>query len=155
MRKTIMRAVRRIDALLADYGSVHRTRGNLACHAVGITLIVFGLLSMLHAIRISGFLTGSEIFVAAGFVYYLTLDAALAVAILVAAGLLAALARAVGDWRVGAAAFLVGWIFQGIGHAIYEKKSPAFFRNLVHLAVGPAYLLNELLHIRPAVRRAA
>ena len=28
----------RIDALLADYASDHRTRGNLVCHTIGITL---------------------------------------------------------------------------------------------------------------------
>ena len=43
----------------------------------------------------------------------------------------------------------MGWIFQGIGHAVYEKRSPAFLRNLVHLLVGPAFLVNEALHVRP------
>ena len=42
--------MRKIDTLLADYGSHHRTRGNLVCHAFGITLIVFGILSMLGRI---------------------------------------------------------------------------------------------------------
>ena len=46
------------------------------------------------------------------------------------------------------AAFVAGWIFQGIGHARYEKKSPAFFKNLLHLLVGPIFLWNELLHVR-------
>jgi uncharacterized membrane protein YGL010W len=35
--------MKRVDALLADYGSHHRARGNLVCHAFGITLIVFGI----------------------------------------------------------------------------------------------------------------
>jgi uncharacterized membrane protein YGL010W len=51
---------------------------------------------------------------------------------------------------MGAAAFVLGWIFQAVGHAVYEKNSPAFFRNLVHLLVGPAYLVNKVLRIRPA-----
>jgi len=141
--------MRRIDALLADYGSHHRTRGNVACHALGVTLIVFGVLSLLHAVPIAGPLTGSELLIAAGFTYYLTLDAPLALPILGAAAILDALAHAVGDWRIGAAAFAVGWGFQAVGHAVYEKNSPAFFRNLVHLMVGPAYLVNELLRLRP------
>jgi hypothetical protein len=37
--------VKRVDALLTDYGSHHRTRGNLVCHAFGVTLIVFGIIS--------------------------------------------------------------------------------------------------------------
>jgi len=57
--------MRRIDALLADYGSSHRTRGNLACHAVGITLIVFGTLAMLDAVRLSGWWTAAEVLIGA------------------------------------------------------------------------------------------
>ncbi|HEY3205003.1 MAG TPA: Mpo1-like protein [Thermoanaerobaculia bacterium] len=141
--------MRRIDALLADYGSCHRTRGNLISHTVGITLIIFGCLSMLHAIPIAGFWTASEILLAVGVLYYLTLDVLLAAAVFGAAVILDLAVRAVSSWRLGAAAFVVGWIFQAIGHAVYEKNSPAFFRNLVHLAVGPAFLLNEAFRIRP------
>ncbi|MDQ5872777.1 MAG: DUF962 domain-containing protein, partial [Acidobacteriota bacterium] len=57
-------------------------------------------------------------------------------------------ARAVGDWRVGLAAFVIGWVFQAIGHAVYEKNRPAFFKNLQHLLVGPLFLVNELLRVR-------
>jgi uncharacterized membrane protein YGL010W len=147
--------MRRIDALLADYGAHHATRGNLACHAAGITLIVFGVLSMAHSIRVAGPMTGSELIVLGAFGYYASLDIPLALALLVATGLLDALARAARDWRIGAAAFVVGWGFQALGHARYEKNSPAFFRNLLHLMTGPAYLVNELLRLRPAPRRAA
>ncbi len=59
-------------------------------------------------------------------------------------------APAVGDRRIGAAAFVVGWIFQAVGHAVYEKNRPAFFRNLLHLLVGPLFLVNELLGVRRA-----
>jgi len=151
MRETIigaMRPMRRIDSLLADYGADHRTRGNLACHTAGITLIVFGVLSMLHAIPIRGAFTGSEALLAAAFLFYVTLDVPLAVAVTGVAAGLDLVARAAGSPVLGAAAFVLGWIFQAIGHAVYERNSPAFFRNLLHLLVGPAYLVNEALHIR-------
>ncbi len=141
--------MRRIDALLADYGSSHRARGNLACHAVGITLIVFGTLSLLRTVPIAGGWTGSEALLAAAFVFYLTLDGPLGLAVVAAGAILDLAALALGDWRVGAAAFAAGWIFQAIGHAVYERNSPAFVRNLVHLAIGPGFLLNEALHLRP------
>ena len=140
--------MRRIDTLLADYGSDHQNRGNVVCHGVGITLIVFGVLSMLHAIRLTGPWTASEAFVAAAFLFYVALDVPLALALLLFAAGLDVAARAVGRWPVGAAAFALGWTLQAIGHAVYEKNSPAFFRNLVHLMIGPAYLVNELLRIR-------
>jgi uncharacterized membrane protein YGL010W len=141
--------VKRIDALLADYASHHRTRGNLVCHAFGITLIVFGLISFLREVGLGGDLTLAEAVIAVAFLYYLVLDLPLALAFLGEAILLDVLARVVGDWRVGLAAFVVGWILQGIGHARFEKRSPAFFKNLIHLMVGPVFLLNELLGIRP------
>ena len=139
--------MRRIEALFADYGSHHRTRGNLLCHAAGITLIVFGLLSMLQTIPLRGRWTAAEALIGAAFLFYLTLDRPLAVGVLGFAAALDLAARAVGRWPWGAAAFAAGWIFQAIGHAVYEKNSPAFFRNLVHLMVGPAYLVNEALRL--------
>jgi uncharacterized membrane protein YGL010W len=141
--------MKRVDALLADYGDAHRAPGNVACHAVGISLIVFGLLSLLHAIPIASGWTASEALVLAAAIWYLALDLPLGLAMLGAAAIFDVAARRVGDWRLGTAAFAVGWVFQGIGHAVYEKKSPAFLRNLVHLLVGPAFLVNELLKIRP------
>ena len=139
--------MKRVDDLLSDYGSYHRTRGNLACHAFGVTLIVFGILSMLAEVRL-GPLTAGEILAAAVVLYYATLDLPLAGAMLAAFAVLDLAARAVGDWRIGLAAFLVGWVFQAVGHAVYEKNRPAFFKNLQHLLVGPLFLVNELLKVR-------
>ena len=142
----------RIDALLADYGHAHRAPGNVACHTIGIPLIVFGLLSMLGAVPIGGVVTASEALLAAAFVWYVAMDAKLGVAMLVAGGILDLAAHAVADARMGAAAFVLGWIFQAIGHGVYEKSSPAFLRNLVHLLVGPAYLVNKVARARPVTR---
>ena len=138
----------RIDALLADYAEAHRTPGNVACHTAGISLIVFGILSMLSALPIRGPWTAAEALLAAALVVYVVLDPALGLTTIGAAVLLDLLARAVSDWRVGAIAFVIGWIFQGVGHAVYEKNRPAFVRNLAHLLVGPAFLVNKLVRIR-------
>jgi uncharacterized membrane protein YGL010W len=144
--------MKRVDALLADYASSHRTRGNVVCHAAGITLIVFGILSLLASVPIAGGCTASEALIAAAFVVYATLDLPLAFGFLGFAAVLDLAARAIGDWRAGVGAFIVGWIFQSVGHAVYEKNRPAFFRNLVHLLIGPAYLVAEALGLRHAPR---
>ena len=47
-----------------------------------------------------------------------------------------------GFWRVPVAMFVVGWIFQFIGHAI-EGNQPAFFKNPVYLLVGPLWLVRR------------
>jgi len=150
--------MRRVDELLSDYGSYHRTRGNLACHAIGIPLIVFGILCFLRLIPIPvAGASAAEVVILLAVLYYASLDPLLALAMLIPLVLLDLGARAVGDGRVrlGVAAFVVGWIFQGVGHARYEKKSPAFLRNLVHLLIGPLFLVNELLRIRPLTTQPA
>lgn len=142
--------MKRVDALLAEYGSYHRVRGNLACHAIGIPLIVFGILCFLHAVRlpIRGW-TAAEAVVAAAFVFYALLDLPLALVILVPLALLDLAARFPGSWKAGVVAFVTGWVFQGIGHARYEGNSPAFVRNLLHLMIGPLFLVNEIVRLRP------
>jgi len=123
------------------------------CHAFGITLIVYGLLALLQLIPLAGAWTLAELFLAAACLYYLTLSVPLGLTMLAEAVALDLIARLVADWRVGLAAFVAGWIFQGIGHARYERKSPAFFKNLLHLLVGPIFLWNELLRVRPVSHR--
>jgi uncharacterized membrane protein YGL010W len=46
------------------------------------------------------------------------------------------------NWRWALALFVVGWVFQFIGHAI-EGNRPAFFRNPFYLLVGPWWLLRR------------
>jgi len=149
--------MRRIDSLLIDYASYHQTRGNLACHFVGIPLIIFGLFSVLSPVALVNAgpfeITAAEVLLIVSLTYYFSLDAKLTAGMLLSSIVLDAAAHAVGDARIGFAALVVGWIFQAIGHSVYEKKSPAFFRNLIHLLVGPVFLLNELLHIRDISRR--
>jgi len=150
--------MKRVDALLADYGSHHTTRGNLVCHALGIPLIVFGSFTFLREVPLpwaSPSWTAAEVFVAAALAFYAFLDLPLALAMLLPIALVYGAARAVGSWKVGLAAFLLGWVFQGIGHARYERNAPAFFRNLLHLLIGPLFLVNELVHRRRIASPAA
>ena len=46
------------------------------------------------------------------------------------------------SWRWALALFVVGWIFQFVGHAI-EGNQPAFFRNPVYLLVGPMWVVRR------------
>ena len=105
---------------------------------------------MLLAVRLPGAspLTAAEVLTAAVFLFDLTLDVWLAAAMLAEVAILDLAARAIGDWRVGLGAFALGWVFQGVGHARFERNRPAFFKNLAHLLIGPLFLLNELLGVR-------
>jgi len=146
--------MRRVDALFQEYAAYHSTRGNLVCHAFGIPLIIFGLFAVLLKVRLPlqmpwGPPTLAEVLIVLATVYYLTLEVRLAVVMGVVGLLFDLLARGVDSIWVGVAAFGIGWVFQGVGHSVYEKKALAFFRNLVHLLVGPAFMVNKVLRLRP------
>jgi uncharacterized membrane protein YGL010W len=132
----------------ADYAAFHRTAGNKACHSFGIPIIVLSLLALLARVplvALGGFeLTLAEVVVVLFVLYYLTLDVALALAMLVAYALLDAAGRFIAPWPAFGL-FVFGWILQGVGHWVYEKNSPAFFRNFVHLAVGQLWILAKAL----------
>ncbi len=130
----------------ADYAAFHRTPGNQACHYVGIPLIVLSILSLMSQVTL-GTMGGYTVNLAVVVLmiltaYYLTLDAVLAVAMLFVAAVLIAFGRRIPvSWAVGL--FVLGWVFQFIGHYAYEKKSPAFYKNLTHLLVGPLWIVAK------------
>lgn len=47
------------------------------------------------------------------------------------------------NWKVGVGLFVLGWIFQFIGHA-FEGNRPAFFSNPIYLLVGPYWLIKRV-----------
>ena len=135
-----------LRAHFADYASFHGTAGNKACHYVGIPLIVLALLALLARVplfAVGGFtVTLAEVALVVVTAYYLTLDAVLAAIMLAASAGLLVLGRPMPVW-VAAVLFVLGWIFQFIGHYVYEKRSPAFYRNLAHLLVGPLWIVAK------------
>jgi uncharacterized membrane protein YGL010W len=140
-----------LQAYFADYSSHHQTAGNQACHQVGIPLIVFSLLALLQQVPLfaaSGHtVTLGEVVVVAATLYYLTLDVALALAMLAFSAVSLYASRSL-PWTVSLGVFVFGWILQFVGHSVYEKRSPAFLKNFVHLLVGPLWILAK------AMRRA-
>ena len=130
----------------ADYAAFHKTVGNQACHSFGIPIIVLASLSLLGRVglfAIGGFeVTLAELLIALFVGYYLTLDLALAGLMLAAYAALDAGGRLIPPLPA-ALLFVFGWILQGLGHWVYEKNSPAFFRNFVHLAVGQLWILAK------------
>jgi uncharacterized membrane protein YGL010W len=140
-----------LAAHFTDYAAFHGTPGNKACHYVGIPLIVVSLFALLSAVplfTVGGFtVTLAEVVLLATTVYYVRLDPILAALMLAASAAAIVIGRFV-PIGVAVALFLVGWIFQFIGHYVYEKRAPAFYRNLAHLLVGPLWILAK------ATRRA-
>ena len=135
-----------LQAHFADYATFHGTPGNKACHYVAVPLIVLTLFALLAQVELTtafGFtVTLAEVVIVLVTAYYLTLDAPLALLMLAASGLFAWAGRFIPP-MIALALFAAAWVLQFIGHYVYEHRSPAFFRNLTHLLVGPLWVLAK------------
>jgi uncharacterized membrane protein YGL010W len=138
--------MRDIRSLFADYASHHQTKGNKVFHRLGIPMIMLTLIGMLVRVPVLGPVNAAMLLIALAEVVYLMLEWRLAVVMLVvSAGMYFVGAWIPLWWNVGL--FVLGWIFQFIGHSVYEKKSPAFLTNFLHLLVGPLWILNDVVPV--------
>jgi len=140
--------MRDIRTLFADYASYHQTAGNKAFHRIGIPMIMLTLLGLLARVPIVKPVDAAILLLVVAEVVYLILDWRLALIMLPIAAGMYLLGRWMPLWW-NAGFFILGWILQFLGHSIYEKKSPAFLTNALHLLVGPLWILNGLI---PVVR---
>jgi len=133
---------------LTEYGGSHRSAANEWCHYLGIPSIIAGaatLLSLVPLVRIAQFpVTLAEVVAGGVIAFYLAQARWLGVITAVLLAGLVALGRSV-PVLVGVGLFLGGWLVQFVGHAAFEKQSPAFLKNLLHLLVGPAWLVERAL----------
>lgn len=138
---------------LSTYASYHRDRRNIATHFVGIPMILFSITAFLarpsFAIGETGFAIAPVHVVGLGAaVFYFLLDVryGLVMAVFLALnvwGATALAAQSTAVWAgVAGAMFVVGWIFQLVGH-VWEGKKPAFVDDLVGLLIGPLFVVAE------------
>ena len=135
-----------LRAHFADYATFHATPGNQACHYVAVPVIVLTVVALLAQVElatVSGItITLAEVVIVLVTAYYLTLDPPLALLMLAAFALCAWAGRLIAP-GVALALFVAAWVLQFIGHYVYEHRSPAFFRNLTHLLVGPLWVVAK------------
>jgi|SRR6202171_4549470 len=138
--------MRDIRALFADYASHHQTKGNKVFHRLGIPMIMLTLIGMLARVKVYGRLDAAMLLIVFAEIVYLVLEWRLAAAMLVVSACMYLLGAWMPLW-LNVALFVLGWIFQFIGHSVYEKKSPAFLTNILHLLVGPLWILNDVVPV--------
>ena len=127
--------------LFREYASYHADARNRACHAVGIPLITLGIMGLLALVRV-GAVDLAMVFGIATLAYYAWLDwrGALLSAVIFAVLYLIALHL---SWPFSVGAFVIGWVFQLIGHR-FEGSKPKFLENLIYLLIGPLYIFEEM-----------
>ncbi|HEV6967507.1 MULTISPECIES: DUF962 domain-containing protein [Roseateles] len=140
--------------LMAQYAAYHRDRRNIATHFIGIPLIVFAISVLLSRAEFTlgdTPMNAAIVVWAVTALWYLTrgnlmLGAATAIVngVLTAMAMTAAQGSMTSWLLIGVGAFVVGWIFQFVGH-YYEGRKPAFVDDLVGLLVGPMFVVGEAM----------
>jgi uncharacterized membrane protein YGL010W len=160
--------MRTLTDQLAQYAAYHRDRRNIATHFIGIPMIVLAIAVLLSrpawtfaALPFS--VSPAWVLFGASVIYYFALDIALGLmmtvfsAVCIACGTWLA-AQSTLSWLIaGIGLFVVGWVFQFVGHVAYEHRKPAFVDDVIGLMIGPLFVLAEALFAfgwRPALRDA-
>jgi uncharacterized membrane protein YGL010W len=160
--------MRNLTDQLTQYATYHRDTRNIATHFVGIPLIVLSLAVLLSRPAVTPdswplAVSPAWLLFGGATLYYLVLDVPLGLMMAV----LSAACVALGTWLAaqstalwlgsGVALFVVGWIFQFVGHVAWEHRKPAFVDDVIGLIIGPLFVLAEALFglgWRPTLRAA-
>ena len=157
------------DILMVQYAHYHRDRRNIATHFVGIPLIFMAIAVLLASPvwPVAGLaLTPAWLMWGLTSIWYLSRGHLLlglgtsvvnGALVALAHGLLASpLPWGMLGWQMGVALFVVGWVFQFVGH-YFEGRKPAFVDDIVGLLVGPMFVVGEwmmALGLLGSLRRA-
>lgn len=129
-----------------DYALYHAHPKNRATHYLGIPPIAAATLGLFALIKIGPMDVGMLLTLFA-LAFYFTIDKKLAAFFTL---------PLIGLYLIGASASLpvliamqvVGWILQYVGHYHYEKKSPAFYKNLQQLLIGPLWVFAKIIQYK-------
>ena len=143
------------DQWFAEYGESHQHHTNELIHWICVPIIFYCVFGLIWSIPVPAALAESAPWfnwtlpvALAVLLFYLRLSVPLAVGMFlfmtacysliewqVAAGC------TVPVWQSSLGLFVVAWIGQFIGHKI-EGKKPSFFKDVVFLLIGPAWLMH-------------
>ena len=148
--------MRKIDALLAEYGESHQNVTNKTIHWICVPLIFFSVVGMVAAIP-SGMVQSvlgennpyanwATVGLIVALAYYVTLSIPLSVGMALFALLCLWAAELIAEtgvplWAASLIIFVVAWIGQFYGHKV-EGRKPSFFKDLQFLLIGPAWLMH-------------
>jgi uncharacterized membrane protein YGL010W len=146
--------MRKLDALLEEYGASHVNRANKAIHWICVPPIVWAVVALLWSIPFpwaigSGIvpLNWAVLALIPVQIYYFRLSRRLGAGLLLY-NLVMLWCTAVVEahspwplWRVALVVFVLAWIGQFIGH-VFEGRRPSFFKDLQFLLIGPAWLMS-------------
>jgi len=139
----------RLQHYFAEYASFHQNGINKFFHYLGIPILTVAIPALLAQVKLVEINEWFRIdlgiilwfFVS---IWYVTLSPSLGVIFSLVCLIAYFLLRNLNFW-VLLGLFVIGWIFQFIGHAVYEKRSPAFRKNFEHLFIGPLWVFAKAI----------
>ncbi|MDF2157156.1 Mpo1-like protein [Algoriphagus sp. CAU 1675] len=149
--------MRKIDALLEEYGVSHQNPTNKLIHWFCVPLIFFSIVGLIFSIPASplptvlpmldNFANWATILLGLVLIYYVMLSPPLTLGMLFFSALCLAFANYLNLvfpgklWLISLGIFIVAWIIQFYGHKI-EGKKPSFLKDVQFLLIGPAWLMH-------------
>jgi uncharacterized membrane protein YGL010W len=149
--------MRRIDALLSEYGESHQNETNKAIHWICVPLIFLSVIGLIASIpsgavqKIMGdgnpYANWATVLLILIIVYYASLSVLLTIGMMlfsVACLMIVTMIVRIDIaplWLVSVIIFAVAWIGQFYGHKV-EGKKPSFLKDIQFLLIGPAWLMH-------------
>lgn len=144
------------DAWFAEYGESHQHHTNELIHWVCVPVIFFCVLAFVWVIPVPAawqetvpWFNWSLVAMVIATLFYVWLSPAISAGMLFFMAMCYTLLVVLEItspwpvWQVALVAFVLAWIGQFIGHKI-EGKKPSFFKDVVFLLIGPAWLLSHI-----------
>ena len=154
--------MKKIDALLNEYGESHQNKTNKLIHWLCVPLIFFSIVGLVWSIpqgpldKITlfeyNYINWATLSLCLVLVYYASLSILLTLGMTVFSigclyctnvleNLIYVNTIQMELWQISLIIFVIAWIFQFVGHKI-EGKNPSFFKDLQFLLIGPAWLMH-------------
>lgn len=149
--------MRKIDALLSEYGESHQNATNKTIHWICVPLIFFSIVGLIASIP-SGivqqamgegnpYANWATVLLVVLIIYYVSLSIFLSIGMAIFAVVCLTLINVLNQvniaplWMICLVIFVVAWIGQFYGHKV-EGKKPSFFKDIQFLLIGPAWLMH-------------
>ncbi len=141
---------------MSVYAAYHRNPTNRFIHYIFVPAIVWTLMVALDLVPLAN-IAGIDVTLAfpvvgALLLWYLALDLALGIAsvavftvlLVTAIQMNVALASPRMSLLIASGLFVASWVFQFIGHGVWEKRRPALVDNAFQVLVAPMFLVSEV-----------
>lgn len=149
--------MRKIDALLHEYGLSHQNKTNKTIHWICVPAIFFSIVGLIFSIPseiienflpfLGSFANWATIVLTIILFYYVSISPPLALGMFFFSALCLAVANfihltfPIPLWMISASIFILAWVLQFYGHQI-EGKKPSFLKDVQFLLIGPAWLMS-------------